>query len=239
MIFQQKILKTLLCMSLATAFTTSCAVLRRPQENTREYKQAQNLRAQNLPMLNVPGLIDDDARQTLYTDELIELNQKNQKPLTFIYFGRMMCNDRCPTDMKAMKGIWDEWEERGRMKKIQFVFINLDPNTNSDEMKSFDQFLPKDAIKLRGATPALNAAASSMKVEKESVGTQDERYGNTGWLYILYAAGDNLFLIGKMQLPSDSKTLSSALQVTLKKFELDNPFIAGAGTAPSPGYSPD
>lgn len=83
-----------------------------------------------------------------------------QGKVVLIYFGYTGCPDVCPTNLALMSAAFEEMEP-GLLKKVQGIFISVDPDRDSPErLKEYTTFFHENIIGITGSAEQIAELAS-------------------------------------------------------------------------------
>ncbi len=122
-----------------------------------------------LPQYKIATVLTPAA--TLNDFKLVSSTGKMFEPASFLgnwtllFFGYSRCPDICPSTLVMVKQLFKDYAELNASQKISFVFVSLDPQSDSTE--ALGQFLNKfdpRFIGLTGDAQEIDALAKSCRV---------------------------------------------------------------------------
>ena len=125
---------------------------------------------------------------------------------TLVFFGYSSCPDFCPDTLAKSNQLFELLKKDNLDKKLQLLFISVDPKDNLEVIKKYVEYFNKDFIGLSMNADAMGRLAKRTGVYYKKVSSTGDIdfYDHTGALFIV---DDNAKIIGLYTPPLLNKDI--------------------------------
>lgn len=130
--------------------------------------------------------------------------EKQNTPLSLLYFGYSFCPDICPYDLERNAYVKDILYEN--QLNINLVFITLDPTRDTTKrLKEFSQYIHDSLIALTGSTDEIEILKKSYGVfgKSNKIDNEDQSYlvDHSTFSYLVNKNGEVLSFFNRRESP--------------------------------------
>ena len=100
----------------------------------------------NYTRINADSLfLENDERYITTTNDSFT-NQSLKDHITLVFFGYTNCPDFCPDTLIKMSTLFKSLNKYNENKKLQLLFISIDPKDKTEVIKKYVEYFDKDFI---------------------------------------------------------------------------------------------
>ena len=141
----------------------------------------------NFTRINADHLFLEENKtyRTTINDSFNNDSLKNH--ITLVFFGYASCPDFCPDTLAKMNKLFKTVNENNQNKKIQLLFISIDPKDEMEVMKKYVEYFNKDFIgmPMNGNNLDKVIKKAGVYVKKVSSEGDIDFYDHTGAIFIV------------------------------------------------------
>ena len=114
-------------------------------------------------------------------------NDSLKDHITLVFFGYASCPDFCPDTLAKMNKLFKTVSENNQNKKLQLLFISIDPKDEMEVMKKYVEYFNKDFIgmPMNGNNLGEVIKKAGVYVKKVSSEGDIDFYDHTGAIFIV------------------------------------------------------
>lgn len=114
-------------------------------------------------------------------------NDSLKDHITLVFFGYASCPDFCPDTLAKMNKLFKTVSENNQNKKLQLLFISIDPKDEMEVMKKYVEYFNKDFIgmPMNGNNLDKVIKKAGVYVKKVSSEGDIDFYDHTGAIFIV------------------------------------------------------
>ena len=114
-------------------------------------------------------------------------NDSLKDHITLVFFGYASCPDFCPDTLAKMNKLFKTVSENNQNKKLQLLFISIDPKDEMEVMKKYVEYFNKDFIgmPMNGNNLDKVIKKAGVYVKKVSSEGNIDFYDHTGAIFIV------------------------------------------------------
>ena len=114
-------------------------------------------------------------------------NDSLKDHITLVFFGYASCPDFCPDTLAKMNKLFKTVSENNQNKKLQLLFISIDPKDEMEIMKKYVEYFNKDFIGMPMNGNNLNELIKKTGVYVKKVSSEGaiDFYDHTGAIFIV------------------------------------------------------
>ena len=114
-------------------------------------------------------------------------NDSLKDHITLVFFGYASCPDFCPDTLAKMNKLFKTVSENNQNKKLQLLFISIDPKDGMEVMKKYVEYFNKDFIgmPMNGNNLDKVIKKAGVYVKKVSSEGDIDFYDHTGAIFIV------------------------------------------------------
>ena len=114
-------------------------------------------------------------------------NDSLKDHITLVFFGYASCPDFCPDTLAKMNKVFKTVSENNQNKKLQLLFISIDPKDEMEVMKKYIEYFNKDFIgmPMNGNNLDKVIKKTGVYVKKVSSEGDIDFYDHTGAIFIV------------------------------------------------------
>tara|TARA_B110000259_G_scaffold145355_1_gene163747 strand:- start:67 stop:612 length:546 start_codon:yes stop_codon:yes gene_type:complete len=114
-------------------------------------------------------------------------NDSLKDHITLVFFGYASCPDFCPDTLAKMNKLFKTVSENNQNKKLQLLFISIDPKDEMEIMKKYVEYFNKDFIGMPMNGNNLNELIKKTGVYVKKVSSEGDIdfYDHTGAIFIV------------------------------------------------------
>ena len=114
-------------------------------------------------------------------------NDSLKDHITLVFFGYASCPDFCPDTLAKMNKVFKTVSENNQNKKLQLLFISIDPKDEMEVMKKYVEYFNKDFIgmPMNGNNLDKVIKKAGVYVKKVSSEGDIDFYDHTGAIFIV------------------------------------------------------
>ena len=114
-------------------------------------------------------------------------NDSLKDHITLVFFGYASCPDFCPDTLAKMNKLFKTVSENNQNKKLQLLFISIDPKDEMEVMKKYVKYFNKDFIgmPMNGNNLDKVIKKAGVYVKKVSSEGDIDFYDHTGAIFIV------------------------------------------------------
>ena len=114
-------------------------------------------------------------------------NDSLKDHITLVFFGYASCPDFCPDTLAKMNKLFKTVSENNQNKKLQLLFISIDPKDEMEVMKKYVEYFNKDFIgmPMNGNNLDKVIKKAGVYVKKVSSEGNIDFYDHTGAIFII------------------------------------------------------
>lgn len=114
-------------------------------------------------------------------------NDSLKDHITLVFFGYASCPDFCPDTLAKMNKLFKTVSENNQNKKLQLLFISIDPKDEMEVMKKYVEYFNKDFIgmPMNGNNLDKVIKKAGVYVKKFSSEGDIDFYDHTGAIFIV------------------------------------------------------
>ena len=114
-------------------------------------------------------------------------NDSLKDHITLVFFGYASCPDFCPDTLAKMNKLFKTVSENNQNKKLQLLFISIDPKDEMEVMKKYVEYFNKDFIgmPMNGNNLDKVIKKAGVYVKKVSSEGDIDFYDHTGAVFIV------------------------------------------------------
>ena len=114
-------------------------------------------------------------------------NDSLKDHITLVFFGYASCPDFCPDTLAKMNKLFKTVSENNQNKKLQLLFISIDPKDEMEVMKKYVEYFNKDFIgmPMNGNNLDKVIKKAGVYVKKLSSEGDIDFYDHTGAIFIV------------------------------------------------------
>tara|TARA_Y100000389_G_scaffold204891_1_gene260497 strand:- start:1584 stop:2177 length:594 start_codon:yes stop_codon:yes gene_type:complete len=114
-------------------------------------------------------------------------NDSLKDHITLVFFGYASCPDFCPDTLAKMNKVFKTVSENNQNKKLQLLFISIDPKDEMEVMKKYVEYFNKDFIgmPMNGNNLDKVIKKTGVYVKKVSSEGDIDFYDHTGAIFIV------------------------------------------------------
>ena len=144
-------------------------------------------RKPNFTRINADHLFLEENKtyRTTINDSFNNDSLKNH--ITLVFFGYASCPDFCPDTLAKMNKLFKTVSENNQNKKLQLLFISIDPKDEMEVMKKYVEYFNKDFIgmPMNGNNLDKVIKKAGVYVKKVSSEGDIDFYDHTGAIFIV------------------------------------------------------
>ena len=141
----------------------------------------------NFTRINADHLFLEENKtyRTTINDSFNNDSLKNH--ITLVFFGYASCPDFCPDTLAKMNKLFKTVSENNQNKKLQLLFISIDPKDEMEVMKKYVEYFNKDFIgmPMNGNNLDKVIKKAGVYVKKVSSEGDIDFYDHTGAIFIV------------------------------------------------------
>ena len=141
----------------------------------------------NFTRINADHLFLEENKtyRTTINDSFNNDSLKNH--ITLVFFGYASCPDFCPDTLAKMNKLFKTVSENNQNKKLQLLFISIDPKDEMKVMKKYVEYFNKDFIgmPMNGNNLDKVIKKAGVYVKKVSSEGDIDFYDHTGAIFII------------------------------------------------------
>ena len=141
----------------------------------------------NFTRINADHLFLEENKtyRTTINDSFNNDSLKNH--ITLVFFGYASCPDFCPDTLAKMNKLFKTVSENNQNKKLQLLFISIDPKDEMEVMKKYVEYFNKDFIgmPMNGNNLDKVIKKAGVYVKKVSSEGDIDFYNHTGAIFIV------------------------------------------------------
>ena len=141
----------------------------------------------NFTRINADHLFLEEIKtyRTTINDSFNNDSLKNH--ITLVFFGYASCPDFCPDTLAKMNKLFKTVSENNQNKKLQLLFISIDPKDEMEVMKKYVEYFNKDFIgmPMNGNNLYKVIKKAGVYVKKVSSEGDIDFYDHTGAIFIV------------------------------------------------------
>ena len=114
-------------------------------------------------------------------------NDSLKDHITLVFFGYASCPDFCPDTLAKMNKLFKTVSENNQNKKLQLLFISIDPKDEMEVMKKYVEYFNKDFIGMPMNDNNLDKVIKKAGVYVKKVSSEGDIdfYDHTGAIFIV------------------------------------------------------
>ena len=114
-------------------------------------------------------------------------NDSLKDHITLVFFGYASCPDFCPDTLAKMNKLFKTVSENNQNKKLQLLFISIDPKDEMEVMKKYVEYFNKDFIGMPMNDNDLDKVIKKAGVYVKKVSSEGDIdfYDHTGAIFIV------------------------------------------------------
>ena len=114
-------------------------------------------------------------------------NDSLKDHITLVFFGYASCPDFCPDTLAKMNKLFKTVSENNQNKKLQLLFISIDPKDKMEVMKKYVEYFNKDFIGMTMDDNNLDELIKKTGVYVKKVSSEGniDFYDHTGAIFII------------------------------------------------------
>ena len=114
-------------------------------------------------------------------------NDSLKDHITLVFFGYASCPDFCPDTLAKMNKVFKTVSENNQNKKLQLLFISIDPKDEMEVMKKYVEYFNKDFIGMPVNGNNLDKVIKKAGVYVKKVSSEGDIdfYDHTGAIFIV------------------------------------------------------
>ena len=114
-------------------------------------------------------------------------NDSLKDHITLVFFGYASCPDFCPDTLAKMNKLFKTVSENNQNKKLQLLFISIDPKDGMEVMKKYVEYFNKDFIGMPVNGNNLDKVIKKAGVYVKKVSSEGDIdfYDHTGAIFIV------------------------------------------------------
>ena len=114
-------------------------------------------------------------------------NDSLKDHITLVFFGYASCPDFCPDTLAKMNKLFNTVSENNQNKKLQLLFISIDPKDEMKVMKKYVEYFNKDFIGMTMNNNNLDELIKKTGVYVKKVSSEGDIdfYDHTGAIFIV------------------------------------------------------
>ena len=114
-------------------------------------------------------------------------NDSLKDHITLVFFGYASCPDFCPDTLAKMNKLFKTVSENNQNKKLQLLFISIDPKDEMEVMKKYVEYFNKDFIGMSMNGNNLDEVIKKAGVYVKKVSSEGDIdfYDHTGAIFIV------------------------------------------------------
>ena len=114
-------------------------------------------------------------------------NDSLKDHITLVFFGYASCPDFCPDTLAKMNKVFKTVSENNQNKKLQLLFISIDPKDEMEVMKKYVEYFNKDFIGMTMDDNNLDELIKKTGVYVKKVSSEGniDFYDHTGAIFII------------------------------------------------------
>lgn len=141
----------------------------------------------NFTRINADHLFLEENKtyRTTINDSFNNDSLKNH--ITLVFFGYASCPDFCPDTLAKMNKLFKTVSENNQNKKLQLLFISIDPKDEMEVMKKYVEYFNKDFIGMPMNDNNLDKVIKKAGVYVKKVSSEGDIdfYDHTGAIFIV------------------------------------------------------
>ena len=141
----------------------------------------------NFTRINADHLFLEENKtyRTTINDSFNNDSLKNH--ITLVFFGYASCPDFCPDTLAKMNKLFKTVSENNQNKKLQLLFISIDPKDEMEVMKKYVEYFNKDFIGMPMNGNYLDKVIKKAGVYVKKVSSEGgiDFYDHTGAIFIV------------------------------------------------------
>ena len=141
----------------------------------------------NFTRINADHLFLEENKtyRTTINDSFNNDSLKNH--ITLVFFGYASCPDFCPDTLAKMNKLFKTVSENNQNKKLQLLFISIDPKDEMEVMKKYVEYFNKDFIGMPMNSNNLDKVIKKAGVYVKKVSSEGDIdfYDHTGAIFIV------------------------------------------------------
>ncbi|MDG2106210.1 MAG: SCO family protein [Gammaproteobacteria bacterium] len=141
----------------------------------------------NFTRINVDHLFLEENKTYRTTINDSFNNDSLKDHITLVFFGYASCPDFCPDTLAKMNKVFKTVSENNQNKKLQLLFISIDPKDEMEVMKKYVEYFNKDFIgmPMNGNNLDKVIKKTGVYVKKVSSEGDIDFYDHTGAIFIV------------------------------------------------------
>ena len=141
----------------------------------------------NFTRINVDHLFLEENKTYRTTINDSFNNDSLKDHITLVFFGYASCPDFCPDTLAKMNKVFKTVSENNQNKKLQLLFISIDPKDEMEVMKKYIEYFNKDFIgmPMNGNNLDKVIKKTGVYVKKVSSEGDIDFYDHTGAIFIV------------------------------------------------------
>ena len=141
----------------------------------------------NFTRINVDHLFLEENKTYRTTINDSFNNDSLKDHITLVFFGYASCPDFCPDTLAKMNKVFKTVSENNQNKKLQLLFISIDPKDEMEVMKKYIEYFNKDFIgmPMNGNNLDKVIKKAGVYVKKVSSKGDIDFYDHTGAIFIV------------------------------------------------------
>ena len=141
----------------------------------------------NFTRINVDHLFLEENKTYRTTINDSFNNDSLKDHITLVFFGYASCPDFCPDTLAKMNKVFKTVSENNQNKKLQLLFISIDPKDEMEVMKKYIEYFNKDFIgmPMNGNNLDKVIKKAGVYVKKVSSEGDIDFYDHTGAIFIV------------------------------------------------------
>ena len=141
----------------------------------------------NFTRINVDHLFLEENKTYRTTINYSFNNDSLKDNITIVFFGYASCPDFCPDTLAKMNKVFKTVSENNQNKKLQLLFISIDPKDEMEVMKKYVEYFNKDFIgmPMNGNNLDKVIKKTGVYVKKVSSEGDIDFYDHTGAIFIV------------------------------------------------------